>query len=126
MSIKITIDLARSPHVVLDDKNTVELVKCLFEETGGTRDLEETLRIVKNFDEYYRFSKRKFEEYITPQKDHREVVLGRAVVHKLRLFMEDNNRKVELIFDRRFDIKVLENCLKNIGFKEIVIEKQLF
>ncbi len=124
-SIKITIDLTNSPHVVLDRENTLKLLNCLLEETTGSRDLEETLRIINSFDEYYRYMKKKFEDYITPQKDQREVLLGRSIIHKIKLFIDSGEKYVELVFDRRFNVDYIKKCLENIGFDKITIEKQL-
>ena len=125
MSIKITIDLANSPHVVLEREKALDLFKCLSEETGGSRDLEESMRIVESFDEFYRVLKKKFEEYITPQKDQREVILGKAIVHKLRLFEENSEKFVEIIFDRRFDVEYVKKCLSEMGFSNVIVEKQM-
>ncbi|MET1160775.1 MAG: hypothetical protein ABWW65_07435 [Thermoprotei archaeon] len=126
MSIKVVIDLAKSPHVSLSRDKALDLLACIEEKIGGSKDLSEATRIINSFDEYYRVSRKRFEEYITPPKDPGEVLMGKAVVHKLRLFVENDSKNVELIFDRRFDISVLEDCLKAIGFNEIIIEKQLF
>ncbi len=126
MKIIVEIDLAKSPHVVLERGESLKLINCLMEETGGSRDLAETYRIIENYEEYHRYSRRKFEPYITPPKDHREVVMGRSVIHKLKLFKQDEQKLVEIIFDRRTDLELLKKCLYNIGYEEIEFKKQLF
>jgi hypothetical protein len=122
--LKIIIDLARSPHVVLDDESSIKLLDCIVKKHGVTRDLEEAMRIVRNFEEFYRYSRKRFEEYLAPPKDQRDVITGRVVVQKLRLLKKNSEKLVEFIFDRRYDLEELINCLKELGFENISIERQ--
>ncbi len=125
MSIKIIVDLARSPRVVLSKDEALDLLECLEETAWTTRDLEEAIRIIENFDEFYNYARKKFEEYITPPKNSRDSILGRVIVHKLKLYKENDKELVEIVFDRRFSIEHIEKCLKDIGYSEVKIEKQL-
>lgn len=125
-TVKILIDLAKSPRITITNENAIELLECIIEKHGMTRDLEEALRIVNNFDEYYRILRKKFEDYISPPKSQRDVIEGRVIVHKLKLFTENNEKKIEIVFDRRVDLELLKTCLEEIGYEEIVVEKQLF
>ncbi|RLG91469.1 MAG: hypothetical protein DRO16_00400 [Thermoprotei archaeon] len=125
-TVKILIDLAKSPRITITNENAIELLECIIEKHGMTRDLEEALRIVNNFDEYYRILRKKFEDYISPPKNQRDVIEGRVIVHKLKLFTENNEKKIEIVFDRRVDLELLKTCLEEIGYEEIVVEKQLF
>lgn len=121
----IVIDLAKSPHVELTWKKAIELLECISENIDVTRDLEESLRIIRNFEEFYRFSRKRFEEYIAPPKEQRDVILGKVVVHKIKLFKKDSENYVEIVFDRRFDLDVIVQCLKRIGYNNVNIQKQL-
>ncbi len=123
---KVVIDIAKSPHVVLERSKAVQLLECIANIHGTTRDLEEALRYIKNFDEFYNYLRRKFEDYLTPPKHPRDAILGKVVIHKLRLFKNNGRELVELLFDRRFDLDVLENCLKQVVNDEVVFEKQFF
>ena len=125
-TVKILIDLAKSPRITITNENAIELLECIIEKHGMTRDLEEALRIVNNFDEYYRILRKKFEDYISPPKNQRDVIEGRVIVHKLKLFIENNEKKIEIVFDRRVNLELLKTCLEEIGYEEIVVEKQLF
>ncbi len=125
-TVKILIDLAKSPRITITNENAIELLECIIEKHGMTRDLEEALRIVNNFDEYYRILRKKFEDYISPPKNQRDVIEGRVIVHKLKLFTENNEKKIEIVFDRRVNLELLKTCLEEIGYEEIVVEKQLF
>lgn len=123
-SITITIDLTNSPHVTLALDEALSLLKCIEAEAGETSDLLESIRIINNFEEFYEYLKRKFRDYITPAKDHREALLGKVVVHKMKLLVENSKKLVELVFDRRFSVDYLKKCLTEIGYSEIAIEKQ--
>lgn len=123
-AIKITIDLTNSPHVTLNISEALSVLKCIEKEYGETSDLRESIRIVSNFDEFYKYSRRKYRDYLTPIKNHRESLLGKTIVHKIRLFMENNDKYVEIVFDRRFTIDYLKKCLLEIGYSEVVVEKQ--
>lgn len=70
-------------------------------ELGPTEDIEDTLRILKNFDAHYASLRKKFKEYITPRKSERDLLLGRVVVDKIKLRVENNQRIVTIVFDKR-------------------------
>ncbi|MCY0868776.1 MAG: hypothetical protein OWQ48_06085 [Desulfurococcus sp.] len=121
--VKILVDLARSPHVSLSRQDAIRLLSELAS-IRFTRDLEEALRIVRNFEEYLRYSRRKFEEYINIPKDPRDVLAGRVFIHRVRLFVENSEEMVEIVFDRRVSLDVITSVLRNLGFSEIVVEEQ--
>lgn len=124
MGIKIIVDLAKSPRVILTRNEALDLLECIEESAWFTRDLGEAVRIIENFSEFYSYVRKKFEEYITLPKDSRDSILGRVIVHKLKLFKEDGREFVEIVFDRRFSIEHIEKCLKDIGYDEVEIERQ--
>lgn len=70
-------------------------------ELGLTEDIEDTLRILENFDAHYALLRKKFKEYITPRKSERDLLLGRVVVDKIKLRVENNQRMVTIVFDKR-------------------------
>ncbi len=123
---KVLVDIARSPHVVLDHEKSIELLDCIAEKHGLTRDLEEAQRYIVNFDEFYRYMRRKFEDYLTPSKNPRDSILGRVVVHKLKLYMKDGEKMVEILFDRRIDSELLRICLEQVVNDKVEFEKQGF
>lgn len=124
--IKIVIDIAKSPHITLELDKAIDMIRCLESETSGTTDLEETLRIINSFEEYYRLTTKRYEEYLSPKKSERESIEGKAIVHKIKLMKINDRKSVEIVFDRRCSIDLLKNCLYKIGFREVVVEKQLF
>lgn len=123
--IKLIIDLTNSPHAVLNNSEAYSLLKCIEREIGETSDLKEALRIIISFDEFYKLMKRKYRDYITPVKNQKESLLGKTIIHKIKLFVENSNKYVEIVFDRRFNIDYLKHCLLEIGYSEVVFEKQI-
>ncbi|MGC8953872.1 MAG: hypothetical protein ACP5N5_04040 [Desulfurococcus sp.] len=121
--LKILIDLAKSPRIVLDKEEALRLLT-EYAVLKKSRDLEEAIRIVRNFTEYLGYSRRKFEEYINVPKDPGDALRGRVVVHRIRLFMDGAREMVEIVFDRRINIDELIFILKKMGFTEVVIEEQ--
>lgn len=122
--VKITIDLANSPHITLNINDAYNVLKCIEREFGETSDLRESLRIINNFDEFYKYSRRKYRDYVTPVKNHRESLLGKTIIHKLKLLTQNSDKYVELVFDRRFSIDYLKKCLLEINYSDVVVEKQ--
>ncbi|MEM2077645.1 MAG: hypothetical protein QXH45_00025 [Thermosphaera sp.] len=124
-SITVVVDIARSAHVVLGREDALRLLTAIKEARGSTRDLTEAVRIVASFDEYYSYSRRKFEDYIFLPKDPRESLEGRTVLQKLRL-MRNGGESVEIVFDRRMDLNAIVEALKTIGFEKVEVTYQSF
>jgi len=121
--VRVLIDLAKSPHVVLSRDDAIRLLEGFMSITR-TRDLEEATRILRSFDEYLRYMRRKFEDYINLPKDPGDALRGRVVVHKMKLYMDDGREMVEIVFDRRIRVEDLVSILKNMGFTDVTIEEQ--
>ncbi len=119
MEINVYYDIAKYLHVKLDREKALEFIDSIISKHGITRDLEETRRIIENFDEFYSIARRKSDGYLIIQKDSGDVVRGRVVVHKIRLIIEGNVKTVELIIDRRVSRELIESCLREIGFSKI-------
>lgn len=81
-------------------------------ELGLTEDIEDTLRILRNFDAHYSSLRRKFKEYITPHKNERDLLLGRVIVDKIKLRIENNQKIVAVVFDKRVNP---EHILRLVG-----------
>lgn len=119
MEINVYYDIAKYLHVKLDREKALEFIDSIISKHGITRDLEETRRVIENFDEFYSIARRKSDGYLIIQKDSGDVVRGRVVVHKIRLIIEGNVKTVELIIDRRVPRELIETCLREIGFSKI-------
>ncbi|MEM1627932.1 MAG: hypothetical protein QXP02_00185 [Desulfurococcaceae archaeon] len=123
MNIVIIIDIAKSPRITLRREKALELIGVIKKHIV-TKDLDEAERIIKNFNEYYERSRRRFEEYISLARDMADIIKGNVAIQKLKLFIEDKGEYVELVFDRRISVDFLHSCLKEIGFSSIEVIDQ--
>lgn len=122
-SITIVLDVAGSPRVILSKEKALELLSEIAKARGHTRDLEEAMRIVRNFDEFYRISKKRFEEYLFPPKDARDALSGKVVVQKLRL-IKNGGDLVEIFFDKRVNPADVANFLKRVGYEVVEVRRE--
>ncbi|WP_440060083.1 hypothetical protein ACSU1N_02725 [Thermogladius sp. 4427co] len=121
--VSIVIDFAGSAHLILNKEEAINLLKKIREYVGESNNLAESIRMIENFDEFYRLSRKRFEEYLFPPKDPSESLKGKVVIQKLR-FIKDNGDFVEIVFDRRIKIELIKDALSKIGYSEVTIEKQ--
>ncbi|MGC8982620.1 MAG: hypothetical protein ACP5KA_02550 [Desulfurococcaceae archaeon] len=117
MKIVVEVDLAKCMHVKLEQEKAIELINALIRSHGIVRDLEEAKRVVENFDEYYNIARRRFESYIVIPKDVTDSLRGRALIHKLRLIVEDGKKLVEIVFDKRVREEFIIEILKRLGYE---------
>lgn len=78
-----------------------EVLRRVSSESGLTEDVKDTLRILSNFDAFYGMLKRKFKEYIAPKRSERDLISGRVLVDKVKLYVEEGVKKAAVIFDKR-------------------------
>lgn len=121
--ITVEVDIANCVHVKLEKNLASKLVQVIISKHGTTRDLEETKRVIENFDEYYGILRRRFMDYLTVPKDMAESIRGRTVVHKLRLLKEGELRVVEIVFDKRVPRNLLVDCLRDLGFSGVIFKQ---
>lgn len=125
-SIVIKIDMGKYKYVDLPLEDAQKLLENIVSARGETRDLTESIRYLKNFDEFYNYMKKKFKDFITPPKEPKDLMLGKVVVDKVKLYVEDSEKRVLIVFDRRVDTSFIEGMLKAVGYDEISIQKELF
>ncbi|MFZ8791053.1 MAG: hypothetical protein ACO2OS_02050 [Thermosphaera aggregans] len=123
--VKVVIDIARSARVTLSGDEALRLLAVIREMKGPTRDLTEAYRIIASFEEYYNYSRRRFEDYIFVPKDPRESLEGKTVIQKLRLIRNEGDF-VEIVFDRRMDLNAIIEALKTIGCEKVDVISQSF
>lgn len=111
--VTIKIDLGRYKYVDLSLEDALKLLYAILNGHGRTRDLEETIRFLENFDEFHTMMRKKFRDYITPPKDQRDLLYGRVVVDKVKLYVSNNKRRVIIVFDKRYDTNDLISVIKN-------------
>ncbi len=117
MKVVVEVDLAKCMHVKLEQEKAIELINALIRSHGIVRDLEEAKRVVENFDEYYSIARRRFESYIVVPKDVTDSLRGRALIHKLRLIIENGRKLVEIVFDKRVREEFIIEILKRLGYE---------
>ncbi|MCD6428179.1 MAG: hypothetical protein J7L12_01010 [Desulfurococcales archaeon] len=102
------------------ETNVEDAVKILnyLKNAGGrdTEDVNDALRIIKNFDVFYEMMKKKFKDYIAPRKSEVDLIRGRVVIDKIRLSKNDV-KKVTIIFDKRVGEELITKALEDLGIK---------
>ncbi len=108
-------------EVELPVEDAVKLLEKAMENRGMTRDISESLRILKNFDEFYRVQQKRGRAYLTPPKEMRDMLYGKAFVDKIKLVSGVGGKRAVVMFDRRVGIDEIKEYLGRIGYKEIKI-----
>ncbi len=121
--IHLKIEPGNYRSVRLELNDAIELLKRVVSLRGiKTKDVNESFRILNNFDEFYEFQKKKFKDYVTPDKDVSDMIRGAVVVDNLKLIKENNKKIVVITFDRRLKEELIIKALNDMGY-EVKIEK---
>ena len=124
VSITIRLDLAKYRYVDLPADKALELLNAIAELIGKrTSDMQEAERYIRNFNEFYEFMKKKFKDYLAPPHKPDDYIRGDVVIDKVKLYMEGDERRVVLVFDRRVDLDLLKRALEKLGYSDVKIEK---
>ncbi len=100
------------PCIDLDLDDAEKILKILTDRLGYvTSDVQDTLRIIENFDESYRYAVKKFKEYLVPVKSESDLIKGRVVIDRVKLTRVGNKRRILIVFDRRIKKELLEEAL---------------
>jgi len=119
----IEIDFAKYKSVKLSRDDAIRLLESLQELLGKkTNDIEETLRYIRNFDEFYDYMRKKFKDYLAPPHRADDYIKGNAIIDKIKLLKENNEKYVVIIFDRRVKEDTISKALSHIGY-EVEIKK---
>ncbi len=123
--IVVEVDLAKYKYVDLSAEEAARLLEVISEELGRkSQDLSEALRYIKNFEEFYEYMRKKFKDYIAPPKRPDDFIKGTVVVDKVKLYKsEAGEKRVVIVFDRRFDLEKLKEALKKLGYEEVEVKK---
>ncbi|BEP17550.1 hypothetical protein PYJP_09020 [Pyrofollis japonicus] len=122
-TIILEVDFAKYKSVKLPRDEAIELLEKISEMLGKTpNDIQETLRYLKNFDEFYEYMRKKFKDYLAPPHKADDYIKGEAIVDKVKLIKEDDKPYAVIIFDRRISVDLLVNALKALGY-EVEVKK---
>jgi len=117
VAAKLTKTLFGYIRLETDAENAVKILNYLKSTSGrDTEDINDALRIIKNFDVFYEMMKKKFKDYIAPRKSEVDLIRGRVVIDKIRL-SKDNVKKVTIIFDKRVTEELITKALEDLGIK---------
>jgi len=89
---------------------------------GFTEDLSDAIRVLKNFRTFYDMLRKRFKEYLAPRKSESDLILGKVVIDKLRLYRVSEEDRVTVVFDKRFELSSLLEVLNSLGLKYELIE----
>ena len=114
---KLTRTLFGYIRLETDAEDAVKILNYL-KNAGGrdTEDVNDALRIIKNFDVFYEMMKKKFKDYIAPRKSEVDLIRGRVVIDKIRLSKNDV-KKVTIVFDKRVSEELITKALEDLGIK---------
>jgi len=123
VQVKVTLGEYKVVKLSIDD--SIKLINSLKGVLGyRANDLEEAERIINNYDVFIQVLERKFRNYILIPHKIEDTIRGRIVVDKISFKTENDEIKAIIIFDKRFDIKFLEEALKNIGYEIEVVREE--
>lgn len=112
----VEVDLGRYKSVELSVEEAEKVLAEISRAIGAeSQDLEETYRVLRNFDSFYDMAKRKYKDYIVPSKSLNDMIRGTVVVDRLKLIKEGEDRKIVITFDRRVKEEVLSEALARLG-----------
>ncbi|MCX8208716.1 MAG: hypothetical protein RMH84_00970 [Sulfolobales archaeon] len=103
-------------YLELPLENALRVLRYLRERRGASEDIDDSIRILENFDAFYEYSRRKFKEYLAPKKNEADLLSGRVTVDKVKLEL-DGEKRVTIVFDKRVKVEAVVEALKNLGLE---------
>jgi len=123
--VKILVDGGKYKWVELPKEEALELLEKIEGRLGKSpRDLQETMRYLRHFDEFYRDMKKRFKDFIAPPHSLDDMIRGIVVVDKISLKKEDGKDIATIVFDRRISVDLLKEILNEMGYEvEVEVER---
>lgn len=114
--IKLVRNFTGYTYIECSCEDAIKLLTYLKEAYGrNTSDIDDTLRILNNFNYFYDMMRRKFKDFISPKKEERDLIKGLVIVDKLKLFRKNDAELVQLVLDKRVELNLVFNILKELG-----------
>lgn len=82
-----------------------------------TEDIDDTIRILNNFNVFYEMAKKKFKDYISPRKNEGDLIRGLVTVDKIKLIKSERGDEAIIIFDKRVDEEMIRSSAKELGIE---------
>ena len=123
--VTIRVDFSKYKYVDLSLDEAINIISLLPQAMGkDSVDVRETLRFLKNFDEFYEYMRKKFKDYLVPPHKPDDYIRGRVVIDKIKLYKaEDGSKRVVIVFDRGVPQSILERLFREAGY-EVEIQKE--
>ncbi len=104
--------------VKLDVEGAIGLLEALRTKLKrGGEDVDDAIRMIRNFDAFYDFMRKKFKEYLTPKKNISDMIKGLVIVDKIKLIKEDDTKYVVILFDRSVSKDDIVSTLTELGYE---------
>ena len=116
MLVKVIKYIGNYFGIETDAETALRIIEKARDELGyDTDDVEDTLRMLKNFDVFYEMMRKKFKHFLSPRKRESDLIKGRVLVDKVKLTKEGEKRKALIIFDRRVNYDKIIEIIKSLG-----------
>jgi hypothetical protein len=116
MGVKLLQNLYGYIYLDASVDEAVKLLEGIRKELNvDSEDLNDTLRILANFQAFYQMIKKRFKEFITPRKSESDLIYGKVVIEKIKLYRERGQNRVTIVFDKRFRKEDLVRVLNVLG-----------
>jgi len=118
MKVQISEVIGQYIAVKLDAEGAVKLLETLRAKLGkGGEDVDDAIRMIRNFDAFYDFMRKKFKEYLTPKKNLSDMIRGLVIVDKIKLIKENDAKYVVILFDRSISKNDVLTALSELGYE---------
>ena len=125
MSIKVVKTFLSYVYLEGDVEDLISVLEYLRDKRGrNTEDVNDAIRILRNFNTFYDILRRRFKNGLAPRKSERDLIAGRVVVDKIKL-IKNGKRRAVVVLDKRVSrdeiISVLEELCMNYEFVDMSI-----
>ena len=124
--IVIKIDMAKYKSIDVDINDALNILEKIKEVTQkNPSDINEVIRYINNFDEFYSYMQRKFKDYIAPPHKPDDYIKGLAFIDRVRLYKDsEGNKRIVIVFDRRVRVETLKDAIEKAGY-EVEVSKEI-
>lgn len=103
-------------YLELSLENALLVLKHLRERRGAREDIEDSIRILENFDTFYEYIRKKYKEYIAPRKNEADMLTGKVTIDKIKLEV-NGVKKVTIVFDKRVRVEEVVEALRDLSLE---------
>jgi ABC-type Fe2+-enterobactin transport system substrate-binding protein len=123
-AVTIVIDISKYKYVDLDIDEALRFLNEVAKLLGRkTNDIKEVERYIRNFDEFYEYARKKFKDYIALPHKPSDYIKGEAIIDKVKLYTNENGKRIVIVFDRRVPTETIKTALENLEYS-VEIKKE--